>query len=96
LESVFGGDCAGDTSLIGFEARGYFNVPQLPLELCDSLVSLGDKLLLLQDTSFGRSELLVILLGMVVDGGDKSIGSSSDCVAQVFLLHEEVFGGFWG
>jgi hypothetical protein len=96
LESVFGWDHAGDASLVGLEAWGDFDVPQLPLELCDSLISLGDKLSLFQDTSFGRSELSVVLLGTAVDGGDKSIGGGADCVAQVFLLQEEVFGGFWG
>jgi hypothetical protein len=96
LESVFGGDCAGDVSLIGLKAGGNLDVPQLPLELCNLLVSLGDKLSLLQDASFGCLELSVILLGAAVDGGDKSIGGGVDCVAQVFLLHKEVFGGFWG
>ena len=57
---------------------------------------LGDKLLLLQDTSFSCSELSVVLLGIVVDGRDEPVGSGTDGVAQVFLLHEEVFGSFWG
>ena len=96
MESVFGGDRAGDASLVGLEAWGDFDVPQLPLELRDLLVSLGDKLSLLQDASFGRSELSVVLLGVTVDGGDEPVGSGVDCVAQVFLLQEEVFGGFWG
>jgi hypothetical protein len=96
LESVFGGDGAGDASLVGLEAWGDFDVPQLSLELCDSLVSLGDKLSLLQDASFGRSELSVELLGTPVDGGDESVGGGADCVAQVFLLQEEALGVFWG
>jgi hypothetical protein len=96
LESVFGGDHAGDASLVGLEARGNLDIPQLPLELGNSLVSLGDKLSLLQDTSFGCSELSVILLGTAVNGGDESVGSGMDGVTQVFLLHEEVLSGFWG
>ena len=96
MESVFGGDCAGDASLVGLKARGNLNVPQLPLELGDSLVSLGNKLSLLQDVSFSCLELSVVLLGTAVDGGDESIGSGADGVAQVFLLHEEVLSGFWG
>ena len=96
MESIFGGDHAGDASLVGLEAWGNFDVPQLPLELRDSLVSLGDKLPLLQDVSFGLSELSVELLGASVDGGDESVGSGTDGVAQVFLLHEEAFSGFWG
>jgi hypothetical protein len=83
-------------SLIGLKAGGNLNVPQLPLDLCDLLISLGDKLLLLQDVSFGHLELSVVLLGVVVDGGDESVGGGAGCVAQVFLLHEEVFSGFWG
>ena len=96
MESVFVGDGAGDASLVGLEAWGDFDVPQLSLELCNSLVSLGDELLLLQDASFGLSELSVVLLGVAVDGGDESVGGGVDSVAQVFLLQEEVFGGFWG
>ena len=57
---------------------------------------LGNKLSLLQDAPFSCLELLVVLLGTAVDGGDKSVGSGADGVAQVLLLHEEVFGGFWG
>ena len=96
MESVFGGDGAGDASLVGLEAWGDFDVPQLPLELRDPLVSLGDKLSLLQDASFGCSELSVELLGAAVDGGDESVGGGADCVAQVFLLQEEALGVFWG
>jgi hypothetical protein len=96
LESIFGGDRAGDVPLIGLEARGNFDVPQLSLELSDSLVSLGDELLLFQDAPLGCSELSVELLGAVVDGGDESIGGGVDGVAQVLLLQEESFGSFWG
>jgi hypothetical protein len=96
LESLFGGDCAGDVSLVGLEAGGNFDVSQLPLELCDPLIVLGNKLSLLQDVPLGCSELSVELLGAAVDGGDESIGSCADSVAQVLLLHEEAFGGFWG
>jgi hypothetical protein len=94
LESIFGGDRAGDVSLVGFEARGDLDVPQLSLELCNLLVTLGNKLLLLQDMPFSCLELLVVLLGAAVDGGDESIGGGMDGVTQVLLLHEEVFGSF--
>jgi hypothetical protein len=47
LESIFRGDRAGDASLVGLKAGGNLDVPQLPLELGDSLVLLGDKLSLL-------------------------------------------------
>jgi hypothetical protein len=33
LESIFGGDRVGDISLVGLEAGGNLDVPQLPLEL---------------------------------------------------------------
>jgi hypothetical protein len=56
---------------------------------------LGDEPSLLQDMSFSCSELSVVLLGAAVDGGDQPIGGGTDGVAQVFLLHEEVFGSFW-
>jgi hypothetical protein len=96
LESIFRGDHAGDASLIGLEARGNLDIPQLPLELHNSLVLLGDELPLLQDAPFGCSELSVILLGVAVDGEDESIGGGMDGVAQVLLLHEKVLGSFWG
>jgi hypothetical protein len=96
LESVFGGDRAGDVPLVGLEARRDLDVSQLSLKLSDLLVTLGDKLSLLQDAPLSCLELSVELLGMAVDGGDESIGSGTDGVAQVLLFHEESFGGFWG
>ena len=96
MESVFRGDCAGDASLVGLKAGGDLDVPQLPLKLHNSLVSLGDELPLLQDVPFSCLELSVILLGMVVDGGDESVGGGMDGVAQVLLLYEEVLSSFRG
>jgi len=85
---IVGGDGAGDTPLIGLKARGYLDVPQLPLEELDFFVVLGHELMLGQDLLLSLSKLLVMLVSVMVDGGNKAVGGGVDGVAEVLLLEE--------
>jgi len=47
--------------LIGLEAGGYFNVPQLPSEALDFFIAFGYEVVLSQDSLLGLSKLLGVL-----------------------------------
>ena len=82
------GDGAGNMPLVGFEARGYLNISQLPLEALDFFFTLGHKVSLCQDSLLGLSKLLGKLSSASVDGGHEAVGGGMDGVAKVLLLKE--------
>ena len=96
LESLFRGDHAVDTPIVGLEPWGYYNVAQSMFKGGDAFIALGHALSFGQDTSFALVHVLGVLLCSLVDGGDEAIGCSLDGLVDVVLFKEDVLGGFGG
>ena len=56
--------------------------------MSDFFVVLGHELMLGQDLLLSLSKLLVMLVSVMVDGGNKAVGGGVDGVAEVLLLEE--------
>jgi len=59
-------------------------------------VTLGHKLTLGKDVLLRFAQLLVELVGAMVDGGDEAVGHGMDSGAEVVVLEEQVLGFLGG
>ena len=96
MESLFRGDCAVDTPIVGLEPWGYLDVPQSMFEGGNAFVTLGHAFPFCQDTSLALAHVLGVLLSMVMNGGDEAISCGSDGFVNIVLFEENVFGSFGG
>ncbi len=90
------GDDASDAALVGPESRRGLPGSRPGVEAGDLFLPLCHEVALLADTLLGKPDVVGVLGGMAMDGGDKSIGGGSDGGIKVLVASQEVLRLFGG